>query len=282
MADTFIVQPRRGDPYKTTDYTKTLGNLFVNGYLPGTGNDFNIIDQGTPALDIKVDTGGAIIDGIFVNLSVLSDAKTLADNDTSFIFIELTKTGGRPSGAQIVVNLTDVAPVDSIKIGEVITSGGDITSVTQLDRVFVNLRHGGKLEEALFGDGSDGDLNVTSGTTTLTEEKYFNDVTIAAGATLTANQPMILFVKNILTVNGTLKMDGKGGSAGGGAGIGPSSPGAGGSPAPGSTPGGAGGAGRGLGGIGGPGTSGIAAITPGTPGTSGSPKLIPLNLLPKD
>ena len=150
MVDSFTVQPKRGDAYKTTDFRETVGRLFVDGMIFGAGNDFDIIDQGTPALDIKIDTGVAILDGIFVNLTALSDAKTMSDGATNHIYIELNDNASqRVTGAQITTNTTGVAPTNpNIKIGEVVTSGGDITSVSQVARTGPALAAGAA---SLFG-----------------------------------------------------------------------------------------------------------------------------------
>jgi len=92
----------------------------------------------------------------------------------------------------------------------------------------------GEIKEALdthvFGDGVDGDVTISINTT-LTETKFYNNLTINAGITLDGTSPQIIYVRNTLTVNGILNMDGKGGAggaggspgAGGGGGINPGS-----------------------------------------------------------
>lgn len=62
-----------------------------------------------------------------------------------------------------------------------------------------------------FGDGSDGDLTITSGTTTINGIKKYNNVTINNGAILThdTNRALSLFVKGTLTINGTINLNGK-------------------------------------------------------------------------
>jgi len=88
-----------------------------------------------------------------------------------------------------------------------------------------------KLDNAYFsfGDGSDGDLTITSGTTTLNGIKKYNNLTINAGAVLThdVDRALTLFVKGTLTINGSINVDGKssnstgcycGGGGGGGGG----------------------------------------------------------------
>jgi hypothetical protein len=57
-----------------------------------------------------------------------------------------------------------------------------------------------------FGDGSDGDVEI-SGTTTLTGDKYYNDLIIPAGTTLKPAGYRV-FVAGTLTLNGTLERNG--------------------------------------------------------------------------
>ena len=94
------------------------------------------------------------------------------------------------------------------------TTGSGFIADTQYVRNSANTTWTKIGSDFVFGGGSDGDLNVTSGTTTLTETKYYNNVTVAVGATLTANNPMMIFASGTVTVNGTINMDGKGSAAG--------------------------------------------------------------------
>ena len=90
---------------------------------------------------------------------------------------------------------------------------------------------------AIFGDGADGDLIESSGTTTLTEIKYYQDVTLTGTAILTADQPLIIFVNGTVTVGSgaVIQMDGKGAAGGEGGNL---LPAAGGAKAPAPGPGG--------------------------------------------
>jgi hypothetical protein len=63
-----------------------------------------------------------------------------------------------------------------------------------------------------FGDASDGNLT-TSGNLTLTSDKYYNNLTVAAGHTLNPGGYRI-FVQNTLTVNGTIARSGANGTNG--------------------------------------------------------------------
>ena len=91
----------------------------------------------------------------------------------------------------------------------------------------------------LYGSGADGDVTIAADTE-VTQTMYYDDLTVDAGQSLTLNDAtrgsiMILFVKGILTVNGSINVNGKG-AAGGAGGAGGGDSGA----------GGAGGAGAGL------------------------------------
>lgn len=61
----------------------------------------------------------------------------------------------------------------------------------------------------LFGDGSDGDVTISTNTV-LTETKFYNNLTINAGVTLSAStDKIVIYVKDTLTNNGTISMNGK-------------------------------------------------------------------------
>lgn len=81
----------------------------------------------------------------------------------------------------------------------------------------------------LFGDGSDGDVTISSGTTTLSRDMRYRNLTINAGAVLDANGYRV-FVSGTLTLNGKLarakpaKVNGATGGFGGVAGGSPSAP----------------------------------------------------------
>jgi hypothetical protein len=59
--------------------------------------------------------------------------------------------------------------------------------------------------DAIYGQGTDGDVTITSNTT-LTSDKYYNNLTVNVGVTLTCSGYKI-FVKNTLTLNGTISVN---------------------------------------------------------------------------
>jgi len=90
--------------------------------------------------------------------------------------------------------------------------------------VFTNVEIGGDTVQYVitnsgifsFGDGSDGNLT-TTGNVTLTSDKYYDNLTIATGHTFYPAGYRV-FVKNILTIEGTGKIDGNGNAGGAGGG----------------------------------------------------------------
>lgn len=66
----------------------------------------------------------------------------------------------------------------------------------------------------VFGDGTDGDVTIASGTTTLTSDMYYNNLTISSGAILETAGYRI-FVKGTLTNAGTIRRNGNNGGNGG-------------------------------------------------------------------
>src|SRR3990167_6762092 len=84
--------------------------------------------------------------------------------------------------------------------GEVLTSTG-ATGAPAFEAVV-----GGKPSPYVFSRGSDGNRTVSATTDdTTANKKYYNNLTIDAGFTLSANTPYIIRVAGTLTVNGTLK-----------------------------------------------------------------------------
>ena len=63
-------------------------------------------------------------------------------------------------------------------------------------------REGG---DAIFGEGTDSDVTIASGTTTLIKDMYYNNLTVDSGATLFTNGFRV-FVKGTFTNNGTVGM----------------------------------------------------------------------------
>ena len=75
-------------------------------------------------------------------------------------------------------------------------------------------------DKDLFGDGSDGDVTISVDTTLAAgadgvKVLRYNNLTINAGVYLEANAVvLVLLIKNKLTINGTIRMNGRGGAGG--------------------------------------------------------------------
>lgn len=65
---------------------------------------------------------------------------------------------------------------------------------------------------AIFGDGSDGNVTISAGTTTLTADMYYDTLTVDAGAVL-ATAGFRVFCKTAAVINGTVRNNGLAGSA---------------------------------------------------------------------
>lgn len=79
--------------------------------------------------------------------------------------------------------------------------------VSAADRAAARANLGVDVPLALFGDGADGDVTISSGTTTLTRDMFYANLTVAVGAVLdTAG--FRVFVTGTLTNNGTIRANG--------------------------------------------------------------------------
>ena len=111
--------------------------------------------------------------------------------------------------------------------------GGGTTTFFRADGTWAipplkNLHNFQSVKPVFGGDGSDGDATISADTTlpdstTGVKIMQYNNLTIDAGKYLTAHandKVLIILVKGILTINGTIKMDGRGGAGASGAGDG--------------------------------------------------------------
>ncbi|MBV6340109.1 hypothetical protein [Candidatus Magnetobacterium casense] len=111
-------------------------------------------------------------------------------------------------------NKPDNNATDGATFGDNITGGGSSNSQCGNDG-FVT-----RYEQTIFGDGSDGDVTISSNTT-MSSDMYYNNLTVNTGVTLTTGGYR-LFVRNTLTLNlgsivgyrGNAGTDGTNGTAG--------------------------------------------------------------------
>lgn len=157
-------------------------------------------------LSVTVSSGKATINGLICDNTSLETISGLTDNTVNYIYVKITRDAGSEAESwDFVTNTTGTTPTDATFIGKATTSSGSVISVSYTD-VNYNPIH---IPGVYFGDASDGDLTISSGTTTITEIKNYDNLTIANGATLTSSSdPLLIFVRNTLTLNGTIHMNG--------------------------------------------------------------------------
>ncbi len=259
---------------ESTDFEKYFDDLICCHVTAGL-----TLAAGT-GLAVDVSCGTGRLKGLYIENTATCTIMCLAACDTTFVFSQLNRDGMcRPCNWTLATNLTGCVPTDAQVLGSATT---DCMCVTSVDNTLKNSLTGVRNDEInngqLFGDGTDGCLTVC-GATNETVVRYYCNVTVQCGGTWSSSEPMVIYVKNTLTINcgGIISMNGKGGAASTAGAIGPSTGGPGGPPNPG-TPGGVGSANSGSGGAGTTGTTGVAGVIGsdggdggGGGGASGSP-----------
>lgn len=141
---------------------------------------------------------------------------SLATRDSSIIDL-YSKVGG--GGASVAYVDGSLAKRDSSitdlysKVGGVTQSYVDGSLATRDSSIIDLYSHGGDL---CFGNGVDGDVTI-SGTTTLTREMYYNNLTVNTGQILNT-AGFRIYVKGTFTLTGTGSVQCKGGNGGNGTG----------------------------------------------------------------
>lgn len=238
---------------EASDWEKYFGDLIKDYVICG----FTITAQCPNVLAVNVSTGNARLKGLHINNSTTCSVTCLTACSTNYIYAQICRDPcSEPQGWIFATNTTGTIPTDSMILGTATTNTTTVTAVCQnTDSQWcspIECRYTEPSREWILGSGADGDVTISCNTT-LSEIKYYNNLTITCGACVTFNfQPAILYVRCTLNVcNGTLHVTG-GGACGGGGGV---------------AVGGVGGAGSGTPG---PGSPGCAAPTSGTAGSSGS------------
>jgi len=95
----------------------------------------NFVDSGLTlstagSLVLPIAAGVGWIDGHRTEIE--ASTITLADNDTNHVYLQLSFDGpGNVDDVLLNANVTGVAPINSVKLGQAVTSGGVITSVIE-------------------------------------------------------------------------------------------------------------------------------------------------------
>jgi hypothetical protein len=163
-------------------------------------------------LAVDVSAGTLRLKGLYVNNSTTCTVSSLTACATNYIYATICRDPTcEPQAWSFSQNTTGTAPTDSMVLGSATT---DATSVTAVDNLLKNESSGLDGGDLVFGAGSDGTVTISTNTC-LTQNKYYQNLTIDAGVTLTGTtSPLVVSVAGTLTVNGTLTMSCKGGSGG--------------------------------------------------------------------
>jgi hypothetical protein len=197
----------------------TQAQVFAKTASGSTGAELYVNPATMPSTllsDYKADTGSAnayaitpvpaitayVIGQIFSFIALHANTGTSTLNVNALGAITIKKTGG--SG-----NLA----ANDILVGQAVVVEYDGTNFQMQSQVGnVSLTAVSAYLDA-YGDGSDGDVHVTSGTTTLTRNMFYNTLLIDSGATVNTKSFRI-YAKVSVTNNGTIMGD-TGGSASG-------------------------------------------------------------------
>ena len=184
---------------------------------------------------------------LYVESTGTETVSSLTASDVNYIYASVSRDGcSEPQSWSFTKNLTGVVPADSLLIGTATTNGSSVTSVNQVPETTAGGLTGLRVQSGIsnsniglvcgtdistgdnacipvnhgwFGNGVDGDVTISTNTT-LTATKYYDNLTINACITLDTNiSPQIIFVRDTLTINGTISSIGQGAAGGtGGAG----------------------------------------------------------------
>ena len=199
-----IIEPSDFEKFNTDDI---IPDYKYSGFTLSAGS----------GLAVNVSSGVCRLKGLYLENSATESVGSLTANDVNYIYVKLARDSNSEAESwDFDKNLTGTAPTDGFFIGTATTDGSSVTAVDQStvkDKAFP------KLQFIYFGDGPDGDVTLSTNTN-INQVKHYNNLTINSGITLTSTQSteacLIIKVKNTLTINGTVNMDGKGGVGGAG------------------------------------------------------------------
>lgn len=199
--------PVRYDTHPTfTIGTELVDKIYADGLVAAgvatsSETNFGGVWLGTALQQASSTNGGA-------NQPFVMQTRYATDTPTSGCAVGYTGTAG--AGCSVIATLTGKIKQTFLDIFSTVntwTGTNTFTATTNFSATTT-----GALS-ALYGDGSDGIVTITSGTTTLTRDMYYDSLTVNNGATVTPSSFRI-FVKNTLTVSGAISGNGMSGSAG--------------------------------------------------------------------
>ena len=154
-------------------------------------------------LSVNIAIGKARLKGLFVHNDSASSKGSLTANDVNYIYITLTRDSNSEAESwDFTSNLTGTTPTDSLFIGTATTNGSSVTATSNNNVVdYTNFT-----STWLFGNAEDGDVTISTNTT-LTEPKYYNELTINSGVTVSGASPIVIFAKKSVTITGNITVN---------------------------------------------------------------------------
>ena len=193
-----IIEPSDFEKYFTSDL---VPDYKYSGYTLSGGS----------GLTVNITSGTVRLKGFVVESTASETVSGLTANDVNYIYVKLARDSNSEAESwDFDKNVSGTTPTDAFYIGTATTNGTTVTSVNQADVITLAIP---QFEHMYYGDGTDGDVTLSTNTS-IGELKKYNNLTINSGVTLTSSvtehASLMIKVKETLTINGTIDMDGKG------------------------------------------------------------------------
>jgi hypothetical protein len=199
--DVKIIEPSDFESFFSDDW---INDYVKSGFTLSAGS----------GLSVNIAVGLGRLKGLFINNST-SATRSLIANTTNYIYVTLARdSNSQAESWSFTRGTTGSTPADSLFIGTAVTNGSSVTSVDDN-----NIETQAITGVSEWGDGSDGNVTLSSNTS-LSGAKYYNNLTINSGVTITGASPIIIFARGTVTINGTITPDRTAGGAGGSGGAG--------------------------------------------------------------
>lgn len=209
---TFSVSPIVPTP---TTATQAANKSYVDGVVAaGCANGSETVN-GCVQLATGIQAASSTSAGSTGGRLALPASLATSSNDVVGLHVVVTQNSGK-----INWNMIDLGTSFTATGFVQITGGLFATTASTTNATSTNLTVTGNSigTTNAFGDGSDGSATISSGTTTLTSDKYYTNLTISAGAALVP-AGFRVFVNNTLTVAGAIQAYGTAGGVGGNASV---------------------------------------------------------------
>lgn len=101
-----------------------IGDYIVNGFTVTAGS----------GLAVNVASGKIRLKGLVCDNTATESVGSLTDTTTNYIYVQLTRDGNSEAESwNFTTNTTGTTPTDALKIASVVTSGGSVSSVSQVN-----------------------------------------------------------------------------------------------------------------------------------------------------